>query len=192
MSRGALLCYRSSATRLTQTWYNYLQALAFIHTLGIAHRDTEKSHFLVQYHPESLITMGVPLTRPRVYLNDFEYAIDFVDPAATTDLGPAEGYLRQLAPEVYLGKQYDPFKADVWQFGYSFSNFVSTIPAIDEILDNIISPDAAVRPTAAEARDQLALVVHSMLPTALLICPVVFERGQWQTVEAWAKSIYGS
>ncbi|KAI9069067.1 kinase-like protein [Trametes sanguinea] len=167
-----------------------LEALAFIHSLGIAHRDADKSNFMLQWYPESLATMRVPLTRPRVYLHDFEFAVDFCDPEATTDLGPMEGCIRTLAPEVYSGNQYDPFKADIWLFGDSFATFRSTVPAIDDILNSLTSADTATRPTAAEARDQMADMVHSMLPASMLICPVVFEKGRWQTVESWRQSIY--
>ncbi|KAL7283814.1 hypothetical protein ACG7TL_003254 [Trametes sanguinea] len=154
-----------------------LEALAFIHSLGIAHRDADKSNFMLQWYPESLATMHVPLTRPRVYLHDFEFAVDFCNPDATTELGPMEGCIRNLAPEVYSGTLYDPFKADIWLFGDSFATFQSTIPLIDDILESLTSEDTTARLTAAEARDQLATVVHSMLPASLLICPVVFEKG---------------
>ncbi|OSD08292.1 hypothetical protein PYCCODRAFT_1472944 [Trametes coccinea BRFM310] len=168
-----------------------LEALAFIHSLGIAHRDADKSNFMLQWHPESLATMRVPLTRPRVYLHDFEFAVDFCNPEATTDLGPMEGCIRNLAPEVYSGNLYDPFKADIWLFGDSFATFQSTMPAIDDILESLKSEDTTARPTAAEARDQLASVVHSMPPASLLICPVVFEKGKWQTIDSWRRDIYG-
>lgn len=126
---------------------NIWQALAFIHDLGIAHRvcqrlhllshqsnscsqDSEKDNFLVQWHPESLATMQVPICRPRVFMIDLEVAYEF--PPDTPEecrrlVGPPwEDYQRDTAPEVAIGP-YDPFKADVWQLAHSFSDFkVST------------------------------------------------------------------
>ncbi|KAI0766336.1 hypothetical protein BD413DRAFT_570126 [Trametes elegans] len=45
-----------------------LDALAYAHSLGIMHCDADKENFLVQWHPESLATMTVPIVRPRVHL----------------------------------------------------------------------------------------------------------------------------
>ncbi|KAJ3005118.1 hypothetical protein NUW54_g4486 [Trametes sanguinea] len=175
---------RSSVGDVVDIILQCLEALAFIHALGIAHRDTDKSNFMVQWYPESLANMQVPLTRPRVYLNDFEFALDFCNPFATTEVQPPDSFQREVAPEVRSSKPYDPFKADVWQFGSSFADFQSTIPAIDKILENLVLQDSAARPTAAEARDQLTSVVHSMPPTSLLICPVVSSYGVWQTTDS--------
>ncbi|KIM74717.1 hypothetical protein PILCRDRAFT_695592 [Piloderma croceum F 1598] len=54
-----------------------LEALAFIHASNIAHRDAFHDNFLVQWHPESMRTMSIPASRPRVYLIDFEVAVEF-------------------------------------------------------------------------------------------------------------------
>ncbi|KAI9069066.1 hypothetical protein FKP32DRAFT_1560425 [Trametes sanguinea] len=91
-----------------------------------------------------------------------------------------------------MARETRTFKADVWQFGSSFADFQSTIPAIDKILENLVLQDSAARPTAAEAQDQLASVVHSMPPTSLLICPVVLSYGVWQTTDSVRKSFFGS
>ena len=79
--------------------------------------------------------MKVSFTRPRVYLIDFEVAIQF--PAECPEIervsmGPPLGgsfstepekYGRPHAPEFTSGIGYSPFKLDVWQLGISFSNF---------------------------------------------------------------------
>ncbi|KAF4617628.1 hypothetical protein D9613_006221 [Agrocybe pediades] len=54
-----------------------LEALEFTHAMKIAHRDVFLDNFLVQWHPESLLTMKISPSRPRVYLIDFEAAIEF-------------------------------------------------------------------------------------------------------------------
>lgn len=71
--------------------------------------------------------MKVPLSRPRVFLTDFEMAHEFAPDIAPTErlfVGPPiEGYQRPLSPEVASGLPYDPFKNDIWQLAESFSDF---------------------------------------------------------------------
>ncbi|KIM39229.1 hypothetical protein M413DRAFT_29411 [Hebeloma cylindrosporum] len=54
-----------------------LEGLAFIHDKSIAHRDVFLDNFLVKWHPESLATNTISPSRPRVYLIDFETAVEF-------------------------------------------------------------------------------------------------------------------
>ena len=86
---------------------------------------------MIQYHPESLRTMKVPVSRPRVFLIDFEVAVEFasdcpyeaclcIGPPAGGSIGPGD-WGRPLPSEVSSGKTYSPFKLDVWQFGFSFT-----------------------------------------------------------------------
>ena len=74
--------------------------------------------------------MKVSISRPRVYLIDFETAIQF--PAGCPSIERvsvgcpiAENYSRPHATEFASGKPFSPFKADVWQLGQSFSDFQS-------------------------------------------------------------------
>ena len=71
--------------------------------------------------------MQVPICRPRVFLTDFEYAFEFpsdTSPSERLLTGlPVPDYRPRVAPEVTSGRPYDPFKADVWQLAYYFSNF---------------------------------------------------------------------
>jgi serine/threonine protein kinase len=85
---------------------------------------------VVQWHPESLRTMKVPISRPRVYLIDFETAVQFpaecpISERVSVGFPVAEQYSRppSLAPELASGTAYSPFKLDVWQLGYSFLKF---------------------------------------------------------------------
>ncbi|CAL1711530.1 unnamed protein product [Somion occarium] len=159
-----------------------LEGLAFLHEQGIAHRDADKSNFLVQWHPESLRTMTIALSRPRVYIIDFEVAVEYPSdslPEARVSVGPPaggtiveSGWSRPLPPEVQSGQPYSPFKLDVWQFGYSFVTFRSTIPAIDQVFAGLILDDPVARPAASEALAKLSKVVYSIPPEALLIEPV--------------------
>ena len=79
--------------------------------------------------------MKISFTRPRVYLIDFEVAIQFPAECPETErvsIGlpfggsfstEPEKYGRPHAPEFGSGIAYSPFKLDVWQLGISFSDF---------------------------------------------------------------------
>ncbi|KAI0317823.1 hypothetical protein OF83DRAFT_1171676 [Amylostereum chailletii] len=161
-----------------------LEGLAFIHGLNVAHRDAFKDNFLVQWHPESMRTMTVPVSRPRVFLIDFEVGLEFqpdCPPASCVCIGcPLGGsftqldtYSRPRIPEMSSGEPYNPFKLDVWQLGNSLENFRSAIEPVDEILANMASVDPASRLTADEALSRLGAIVHNMSPLSLLMPPTV-------------------
>ncbi|KAF8809792.1 hypothetical protein BYT27DRAFT_7135952 [Phlegmacium glaucopus] len=145
-----------------------LEALVFIHDLRITHRDAFHDNFVIQWHPESFATMTISPSRPRVYLIDLEVAIQFppecpIDQCVVTGypLGgsvtdPAK-YARPHAPEFASGNPYCPFKLDVWQLGKSLENFKSTIPAIDEVLSDMINPDPVHRMNATEVLEVLLI-----------------------------------
>ena len=91
-------------------------------------QDAFHDNFVIQWHPESLQTMKVSISHPRVYLIDFETAVQFPAGCPLTErvsvgLPFAEKYTRPHAPEFASGNAYDPFKLDVWQLGYSFCKF---------------------------------------------------------------------
>ena len=85
--------------------------------------------------------MSIPSRRPRVWLIDFETAIEFADtcpPEDRVSMGPPIGgsisepdeYKRACPPEVLTGKPYDPFKLDVWQFGNSIQTYKVSLSSI--------------------------------------------------------------
>ena len=91
-------------------------------------QDAFHDNFVVQWHPESLRTMKVSISRPRVYLIDFETAVQFPEGCplferVSVGFPVAEKYARPHAPELASGKAYCPFKLDVWQLGYSLLKF---------------------------------------------------------------------
>ena len=99
-------------------------------------QDAFCDNFVIQWHPlaESLRTMEISFTRPRVYLMDFEVAVQFPAECSEAErvsmgfpLGGSftepEHYARRHAPEFATGIAYSPFKLDVWQLGISFSDF---------------------------------------------------------------------
>ena len=91
-------------------------------------QDAFHDNFVIQWHPESLRTIKVSISRSRVYLIDFETAVQFpaVCPSierVSVGCPVAENYSRPHAPEFASGKAYSLFKLDVWQLGQSFSDF---------------------------------------------------------------------
>lgn len=89
---------------------------------------------MIQWFPESLAAKAVSVSRPRVYLIDFEVAVEFphdcpadqrvcVGIPLDGSLTEPEKYTRQCPPELEFDKPYDPFKLDVWQLGASFTDF---------------------------------------------------------------------
>ena len=97
-------------------------------------QDAFRDNFVIQWHPESLHTMKICFTRPRVYLIDFEVAIQFPAECPATErlsiglpfggsFADPKNYARRHAPEFASGTSYNPFKLDVWQLGISFSDF---------------------------------------------------------------------
>ncbi|KAF8958033.1 hypothetical protein BDZ97DRAFT_1906622 [Flammula alnicola] len=155
-----------------------LEGFAFIHSLNIAHRDTFRDNFVIQWFPESLHIKKISPSRPRVYLIDFERAGSFPEDLPHEEclstgyplcgsLPTVGDYGRPFAPELVSGKPYSPFKSDLWQLGRSLADFRSTIPAIDEVLSDMTESDPLLR------MSELGNVVHSIPPASLHIEPVV-------------------
>ncbi|KAF9467634.1 hypothetical protein BDZ94DRAFT_1280257 [Collybia nuda] len=163
-----------------------LEALVFIHRMNIAHCDAFCDNFAIQWQPESLKKMKNSPCRPRVYLTNFEYAVEFSPdwPARHRILrGPPQKnsfrndkpYTRPAPTEVTSLRLYNPFKLDVWQVGNAFSNITTTIGPIDAILMRMVA-DTAVRESAQKTLDRLTTVVHSMTAESLLFPPITLTN----------------
>ncbi|KAL1667471.1 hypothetical protein GGF50DRAFT_124799 [Schizophyllum commune] len=161
-----------------------LEGLSYIHSLGIAHRDAFKYNFLMQFYRESLLTRMVPVSRPRVYLIDFESAIEFpvecppserlcIGPPCINSLSDVDKYTAPRIPEMDRWQPYDPFKLDVWQLATSLSDFDSTLPAVEDVLAYMASDDPADRLTAHEALSRLRECLEDMPPKSLLFPPAI-------------------
>ncbi|KAA1475847.1 hypothetical protein DENSPDRAFT_449769 [Dentipellis sp. KUC8613] len=157
-----------------------LEGLAYIHSMNIAHRDAFCDNFLVQWHPESLRTMEVSVSKPRVFLIDFEVATSFeancpqnerlcMGCPTGSSLVESETYARQRIPEMDSNELYDPFKLDVWQLSVGFDNLKSTIEPIDSVFEVMRSMDPTMRLDANEALARLTSIIHNMPPVSLLI-----------------------
>ncbi|KAL1745832.1 hypothetical protein HDZ31DRAFT_35606 [Schizophyllum fasciatum] len=161
-----------------------LEGLAYIHSLGVAHRDAFKYNFVMQWYPESLLTGAAPVSHPRVFLIDFEAAIEFPADSPSSErvctglpcinsISNADEYKPPRIPEMDTGALYDPFKLDVWQLGTSLLDFDSTIPPVEEVLVLMASDEPTERLTAEDALARLRRCVEDIPPKALLIPPVV-------------------
>ncbi|OJT14091.1 hypothetical protein TRAPUB_9367 [Trametes pubescens] len=159
-----------------------LEMLGYIHNRHIAHRDAFKDNFLVQWHPETMRARTAPISRPRVYLNDFETAVRFPLDMPAEDcvcvglpVGPSfsDRYCRPVPPEVQTGKPYDPFKLDVWQFSTSFADFKCHIPEVDGVLERMRDPDPTLRPPAWVAMNRISDFLQATPPQALYYPPEV-------------------
>lgn len=156
-----------------------LEGLAFLHERRIAHQDAFKSNFIVEWMPESLLCDNIQTSFPRVFIIDFETAVEFPDDRPLHEcrrIGPPGGlpgmpYKRPVPPEVASGQPYDPFKLDIWQLGNDLCDFKSTISPIDTALAAMIDPNASSRPSAAETLRRLAEVVSTVPPRSLRIKP---------------------
>ncbi|KAK0232451.1 hypothetical protein EDD85DRAFT_1025996 [Armillaria nabsnona] len=165
------------------SWKKLMQAIegiVFIHERHrIAHRDLFLS-FLLEWHPNTLDpnVKRRGFTRPRVYLIDFETAVDFPEDSRLEERVvtgypfPLDSYGRPVAPEFQVFDTYDPFALDIWQFGSDLTRFRSTIWEIDEILESTRNEDPRTRPTAAELLDRLDAVVSGIPPALLRKKPV--------------------
>lgn len=163
-----------------------LEGLAFIHSMGIAHRDVFKSNLMIEWFPESMLTRAPAISHPRVYLIDFECAVEFPADCPPDerhcvglplgDTMPEAGYIRPVPPEIASGGAYDPFKLDVWQLGTDFGDIRFNVPAIDEVLAAMADANVSTRPSAEEALRALNTVVSEMPPKTLLVAPVQQPR----------------
>ncbi|KAI0757680.1 kinase-like domain-containing protein [Daedaleopsis nitida] len=175
---------KNSVGDLVDMILQMLAALAFIHSHRIAHRDAFKDNFLIQWHPESLLALPpIAVERPRVYLHDFETAVQFPEGTSLEEqvlVGTPLAemwvkYARPSPPEVLSGGPYDPYRVDVWQLGSSLSDMKTTISEIDEVLAAMVESDASKRPSATELAERLKTIIYGMPPVALAIPPLVME-----------------
>ncbi|KAK0236976.1 hypothetical protein EDD85DRAFT_1007503, partial [Armillaria nabsnona] len=159
-----------------------LEGLAFIRDLNIAHRDAFISNFLVQWYPESIRAGHQSVSRPRVYLIDFEAAQEYPPdhPWMTgyplcSSFPDIATYSRPRPPEMLTPeKPYSPFKLQSRKFSEcSFYECVlqSTFSEVDTILAELVCEDPVSRPSASEALNKLVSTVHAIPPVSLLILP---------------------
>ncbi|KAJ3746272.1 hypothetical protein DFH05DRAFT_1556129 [Lentinula detonsa] len=153
------------------------EALAFIHEKRVAHRDAFIHNYLVQWDPESLKHQHVRLTRPRLYLIDFETALCFPEDSLYDDctctglpFGDINDYALPTPPGVAEGKSYNAFYLDFWQLCYHLAFLQTGIPELDELLLGLVNMG-----TAAAALDALSERLGQIPPIQLHTQPMYRE-----------------
>ncbi|KAK7450546.1 hypothetical protein VKT23_012855 [Stygiomarasmius scandens] len=187
MAESAAPWPRNSVQDILELIMQALEGLAFIHKMGIAHQDAFLDNFLVQWQPESLLTVDLFSSRPRVYLIDFEVAVEF--PAFTPpeqrichglpvggSFPNKDEYGRPSPPDVLEGQGYDPFRLDVWQLTHDviFRKFVVGDAEIDGLLKALCTDNADQRISAEAALGKMTLAVESA-PRSCLKAPAVWK-----------------
>ena len=88
--------------------------------------------------------MRVPVSRPRVFMNDLELAMEFPsdgagDSEALVTGPPTSGFSRAQPPEMISGKPFDPFKADIWQLFRSYIDLkVGSFPSVRKAFRGVL------------------------------------------------------
>jgi serine/threonine protein kinase len=148
--------------------YNVLQALSYLHRNQIWHRDIK---------PENILVMEHTLSPDCCLLTDFGFSRKFPEGVCSTEF---PGSLHYAAPELLRGEAYTE-KVDIWALGITmFACLTSRFPfesdpdeirreilaglprlfegdglevsgECRELLDWMLAPDSAERPSAEEA-----------------------------------------
>lgn len=116
--RVIMLKGRLDLSTCTSYLKQLIQALQYLHNLGIAHRDLKAENLLIRGN--------------LLKLADFGYSVD-LNVAGTLSLNPSEkksqsliysftrcGSPHYIAPEIILGAPYDATRSDIWSVGVIF------------------------------------------------------------------------
>ncbi|PPQ80778.1 hypothetical protein CVT25_001915, partial [Psilocybe cyanescens] len=163
--------------------YMVLQAFegaAYLHRNRIGHRDLFLPNFMVEWMPESM-SERTSMTRPRVYVIDFETAIDFPEDSLESERLCADfpfaldQYGRHVAPEIEAMpmQPYCPFRLDMWQLGKDLhEEFQTGLDEIDQLWLSLCAPvprdrstaDGALQALDAYLRRTPCLDLHRKIP----------------------------
>ncbi|PPQ75047.1 hypothetical protein CVT26_012071 [Gymnopilus dilepis] len=151
------------------------EGLAYLHKSRVAHRDMFLDNLVVEWIPASMIERST-VTRPPVYIIDFESAVDFPE-GSTGDrrlcsgvpVPPRQDYGRAVPSELTNDDPYCPFKLDIWQFGSKVRYMLhpTGLPVVDRLLLDLTAPSPPDRPTAREALLRLDDFLRTTVPSSL-------------------------
>jgi len=126
-----------------------LEAVQYIHTMGIAHRDLK---------PENLLLAASKEGKEVIKIADFGLSKDFGEEALQTSCGTPD----YVAPEVLLGEPYDS-AVDIWSIGVITYVLLCGFPPFygevqKDLFDNIMAgnfdfPDPEWTDVSEEAKD---------------------------------------
>ncbi|KAK7440998.1 hypothetical protein VKT23_016779 [Stygiomarasmius scandens] len=192
LDEASLLWVQNSVGDVMDMILQALEGLSFIHNLGIAHRnfvqDVFLDNFLVQWQPESLLSADTFTSRPRVYLIDFEAAVQLPRegpselrlcrglPVGGSYIEPSS-YTRPSPPDVEAGEAYDPFKLDVWQLGFALSSIHRLMTGHEEI-DSLLLAFANNDPNSRISSEVALRRLMKATKTAPLSC--LEARATWK------------
>lgn len=133
--------------QLIDLFRQILQAISYIHSIGIAHRDIKPQNILLDM-------------RNRPKLADFGLA-EFYQ-ANQKEKGRFAGSLAYMAPELVLKKEFDPAAVDIWALGISFYQMsVGTLPWTSNLIHQEISTGFVFIPNTLDA--QVTALLRKML-----------------------------
>jgi len=107
--------------------YELTQGFAYLHNLGIVHRDIKPDNILISVQTESADNLDRPIIKPQIKITDFGLSKalkvgkkDFTNSSVKKPSG-TRGW---MAPEAYESDRLD-FKLDIWALGCIFGYTLS-------------------------------------------------------------------
>lgn len=158
---GELFQYVSDRQRLSEretriVMMQLIEAVEYLHSMNIVHRDLKLENIIVDARHSSLF----------VKLIDFGLAREFKEPSLRTRCGSEE----YAAPEIIKGDAYDGRKSDIWSLGIIlYACLFGTLPFNPDpnrpkaLYDKICNVNFRIIPgiVSSEARDLITRILVS-------------------------------